>query len=190
MELGQLLAANLQELRRERNLSLGELSKLTGISKPVLSEMEKGCGNPTISTLWKIARGFQVPYTRLLEEVEPLGRVVHRSDVLEQSEEAEHYRTYFYYNVTPERNFELIIGEVDGHSEHPSAGHGPRTEEFIYLQEGELTLRTAAQSYSLKPGDALHFDSAQSHTYVNPGSAAAKFVCINVYPQSSKKDQV
>ena len=71
MDWGKRIGANLKQLRTERNLTLGQLSGLAGISKAMLSEMEKGMGNPTINTIWKIANGLKVPYTRLLEEVSP-----------------------------------------------------------------------------------------------------------------------
>ena len=48
MELGKIIALNLKELRTERNLTLGQLSKLSGISKAMLSDIEKGGSNPTI----------------------------------------------------------------------------------------------------------------------------------------------
>ena len=71
MDWGKRIGANLKQLRTERNLTLGQLSGLAGISKAMLSEMEKGMGNPTINTIWKIANGLKVPYTRLLEGSEP-----------------------------------------------------------------------------------------------------------------------
>lgn len=71
MDWGKCIGANLKQLRTERNLTLGQLSGLAGISKAMLSEMEKGMGNPTINTIWKIANGLKVPYTRLLEGSEP-----------------------------------------------------------------------------------------------------------------------
>ena len=61
MDLGQQIGANLKQLRTERGLTLGQLSSLAGISKAMLSELEKGNANPTINTLWKIANGLKVP---------------------------------------------------------------------------------------------------------------------------------
>ena len=74
MDWGKRIGANLKQMRTERNLTLGQLSGLAGISKAMLSEMEKGMGNPTINTIWKIANGLKVPYTRLLEGSEPRPR--------------------------------------------------------------------------------------------------------------------
>ena len=55
--------------RAERNLTLGQLSQVSGVSKAMLSDIEKGGSNPTINTIWKIANGLNVPYTRLMEKL-------------------------------------------------------------------------------------------------------------------------
>lgn len=108
MDLGKIIAFNLNKLRTERSLTLGQLAKLSGISKAILSDIEKGGSNPTINTIWKIANGLNVPYTRLMEVKEPDGTVVRRSDTAEQSDETGVYRVHCYFSTAPERNFELF----------------------------------------------------------------------------------
>ena len=53
MNLNEIIAVNLKRLRAERGFSLGKLSELSGVSKVMLSQIEKGESNPTINTLWK-----------------------------------------------------------------------------------------------------------------------------------------
>ena len=53
-QMNQIVAKNIKRLREERKLSMDELSKLSGVSKSMLAQIERGGGNPTISTLWKI----------------------------------------------------------------------------------------------------------------------------------------
>ena len=67
MQLNEIIAMNLKRLRAERGLSLGKLSELSGVSKVMLSQIEKGESSPTINTLWKIANGLQVSYTKLID---------------------------------------------------------------------------------------------------------------------------
>ena len=68
MNLNEIIAVNSKRLRAERGFSLGKLSELSGVSKVMLSQIEKGESNPTINTLWKIAGGLQVSYTKLIDE--------------------------------------------------------------------------------------------------------------------------
>lgn len=109
MDLGKIIAVNLRRLRTERNLTLGQLSKISGISKAMLSDIEKGSSNPTINTIWKIANGLNVPYTKLMEGIENKATVVRRDEPAVQTGETEHYRVYCYFPSTPVRNFELFM---------------------------------------------------------------------------------
>ena len=174
MELGKIIAINLNELRTERNLTLGQLSKISGISKAMLSDIEKGDSNPTINTLWKIANGLNVPYTRLMEGIEKEATV--------QTGETDHYRIYCYFTNTPVRNFELFYVELDAHSSNATIGHSEKAQEYIYIIQGELLLQTEMGDHTLNAGDALVFDSSIGHTYVNNLDTLLSFMVINYYP--------
>lgn len=182
MELGKIIAINLKELRTERNLTLGHLSKISGISKAMLSDIEKGSSNPTINTLWKIANGLNVPYTKLMAGIEKETTVIRKADSVMQSGETEHYRVYCYFRSTPVRNFELFYVELDPLSSHASIGHSEKAQEYLYIIQGQLVLRTETGDYTLNPGDSLVFDSSIGHTYVNEQDMLLTFMVINYYP--------
>jgi len=62
-----ILASNLRRIREERRLSLDKVSELTGVSKSMLGQIERGESNPTLQTVWKIANGLRVSLTDLTE---------------------------------------------------------------------------------------------------------------------------
>lgn len=182
MELGKIIAQNLRSLREERGLTLGQLSKLSGISKAMLSDMEKGGSNPTINTIWKLANGLNVPYTKLMDQVERETAVIRRGEPVPQSGETDHYRVYCYFPSTPTRNFELFYVELDPRSSNVSIGHSKRAQEYLYIIRGRLVLRTEADTYELGEGDSMMFDSSLDHTYVNDRDMPLSFLVINFYP--------
>lgn len=182
MELGKIIATNLNELRTERNLTLGQLSKISGISKAMLSDIEKGDSNPTINTIWKIANGLNVPYTRLMENIEKEATVIRKSEPTMQTGETEHYRIYCYFTNTPVRNFELFYVELDANSSNATIGHSERAQEYIYIIQGELVLHTEMGDHTLSAGDALVFNSSIKHTYINKKDVLLTFLVINFYP--------
>ncbi|NYB74962.1 helix-turn-helix transcriptional regulator [Sedimentibacter hydroxybenzoicus DSM 7310] len=182
MELGKIIAFNLKELRTERNLTLGQLSKISGISKAMLSDIEKGNSNPTINTIWKIANGLNVPYTKLMDGIEKEATVIRKTDSVMQTGETEHYRVYCYFTNTPVRNFELFYVELDAQSSNASIGHSEKSQEYIYIIQGELVLHTEAGDYTLNVGDSLVFDSSIGHTYINKQDTLLIFMVINYYP--------
>lgn len=182
MDLGKLIGANLKQLRTERHLTLGQLSSLAGISKAMLSDMEKGISNPTINTIWKVANGLKVPFTRLMEGSDPGATLVRRGEVPPQTEEGGHYRVYCYFKGGSGRNFELFSMELDPHAANTSAGHLAQAQEYVYVLRGELILETGGREYHLFPGDALGFDSTLEHTYRNRGEEMVSGLIINYYP--------
>ena len=63
--MNMIVAKNIKRLREEKKLSMDELVRLSGVSKSMLAQIERGDGNPTISTLWKISNGMKVPFDAL-----------------------------------------------------------------------------------------------------------------------------
>ncbi len=184
MDLGKTIARNLKELRMERNLTLGQLAKESGISKAMLSDIEKGNSNPTINTIWKIANGLKVPYTKLIDETENEPTLVRKSERMMQAGETQAYRVYCYYKTTPVRNFELFYAELDAQSSNVSIGHSEKAQEYIYVIQGKLLLHTERGDYTLEAGDSLVFDSSMDHTYANREDTLLAFIVINYYPGS------
>lgn len=182
MEVNLVIAENLKRLRITRHLSLGQLAELSGVSKVILSQIEKGDSNPTINTLWKIASGLNVPYTSLLEKLPSATRVMNKSELPAQEDEEGHYRIYCYYSITPSRNFEWFQLELDvGHS-YLSVGHPDQAQEYLMVIEGRLTIETGGERYDLDPEDSLYFAASSQHIYSNNGDKPVKALIMNYYP--------
>ena len=62
------IGKKLKSIRTVRALSLDDAAALTGVSKPMLGQIERGQSVPTVTTLWKIATGLKVPLSSFLEE--------------------------------------------------------------------------------------------------------------------------
>ena len=181
-DLGRQIGENLKQLRRERGLTLGQLAALAGLSKAMLSDIEKGGANPTVNTIWKLANGLKVPYTRLLEGETPAATLVRGADLRPQTEGDGHYRVYCCFPGDGQRNFELFYLELDPRCANTSAGHLAQPQEYVCLLQGRLVVETGGQTYTLDPGDALAFDSTQAHTYRNPGDTLVRGIILNYFP--------
>jgi XRE family transcriptional regulator, regulator of sulfur utilization len=181
MKLNEVIAFNLRLLRTERNLSLGQLAEQSGVSKVMLSQMEKGESNPTINTIWKIANGLKVPYSRLIDEVKNETVVIRGADCVKQADENDAYRVYCYFPTTPARNFEIFRVELDPHCVNDSIGHAEKSQEYVYVCSGELILKTAGREYTLGAGDSICFDPTPHHVYENRRDEPLTFLVINYY---------
>ena len=68
-DLNLIIGNRLKTIRNNRNLSLSEVSEITGVSKAMLGQIERGQSNPTVSTLWKIANGLKVSFSMFIDEI-------------------------------------------------------------------------------------------------------------------------
>ena len=179
MEIGKIIAYNLKRIREKKNLSLGQLAEIAGVSKVILSQIEKGTSNPTINTIWKITGALQLPYTSLLEL--PESQVIHvkKQDIHELEENM--YHIFNYYAKAPGRNFELYQIEMDINCVHESIGHSTDSFEYMIVVEGQIVLEVNNETYFLDTDDGFCFNAAVPHIYRNSGSQKAKAVLMIYY---------
>lgn len=181
MDLNNIIAGNLNRLRTERQLSLSKLSELCGVSKVMLGQIERGESNPTINTIWKIAAGLKVPYTQLIDEPINSDICVRKENAKEQIDLNGKYRVYCYFTSHVNRNFELFNVELDALSTYESRSHGEKTEEYIIVYNGQLSLDVNGTKHVLNVGDSIVFDSSKPHSYCNLSNETLIMTIINYY---------
>lgn len=74
-------------------------------------------------------------------------------------------RVYLYYTNTPYRNFELFQIELDEGCSYISVGHSKKSEEYIMLLEGILTLKVSNETYTLNLNDSISFPASNGQDY-------------------------
>ena len=75
-EIHLIIAKNLKALRESKKLSLEKVAELTGVSKTMIGQIERGESAPTITTIWKIANGLKISFTALINNPQPDTKVV------------------------------------------------------------------------------------------------------------------
>jgi len=181
MDISHIIGENLKRLRSERDLSLGGLSELSGVSKVLLSQMEKGESNPSIHTIWKIADALELPYTALLEQHVEGGAMVAADSLSPQSLDGGQGELYCYYSHTQDRRFELFRMIIAPRGIYVSQGHGKRTDEYALVERGVLELVLDDGPHVLKEADAIRFHSDKRHIYRNAGGDVLELVIVNYY---------
>jgi len=181
MEISEIIGENLRRLRLERNLSLGQLSAQSGVSKVMLSQIEKGASNPSVNTVWKIADALRLPYTALLEREVGGGTVVSAGDVPAQTLDGGSGTLRCYYHHTQERSFELFQMTMEPGGSHVSQGHGERTDEYALVVAGTAGITLDDGDHILRAGDAVSFHSNRTHAYRNEGGDTLRLIILNAY---------
>ncbi|WP_017547484.1 helix-turn-helix domain-containing protein [Salinicoccus carnicancri] len=175
------ISSNLQSLRQERGLSLDKTSEITGVSKGMLAQIERGDSVPTITTVWKIAAGFKVSFSSLIYDQKGEAQVIRKDEGVLITENDQNYRVRNIVPFSPERHFEVFSVELTEGAVHVAEPHGPEVEEHIFVNSGTLEMTIDGQLILLDRDDAVIFDGNQPHTYKNAGNGTAQFKDILFY---------
>ena len=125
-----MVSENARRLREEKRLTLDEAARLTGVSRSMLAQIEKGDVNPTISMVWKIANGYKVSFTSLVEPARERPVLLRGDDAPILEEDGGRYRNCPAFPFDGERGFETyrIVMLPGGALE--AQPHLPGTEEM------------------------------------------------------------
>ncbi|WP_445489958.1 helix-turn-helix domain-containing protein [Niallia sp. 03133] len=176
-----IIGKNLEDLRKKRGFSLDKVAELTGVSKGMLAQIEKGKSNPTVSTLWKIAMGLQVSFSYFMAESATTIKKVSISDLDPFEDDSSHYRIFSLFPFHPGKKFEIYTIQLDGNSHHISEKHAG--EEYILVGEGEISLEIGEKNYRLATGDGLQFTPNQTHMYKNVQNETATLFVVIYYSE-------
>lgn len=180
-ELHTNIGENIKRIRKERDLSLENISALTGVSKTMLGQIERGKSAPTITTLWKIATGLRVSFSSLVSQYKPPVTLVKKKDVQPIIENNGGYKVYPLVPYHPEQQFEIFSITLDPGCEHMADPHHAGVEEFIIVNEGVLEVVVNEQVYSVDPEDTIIFQADRPHMYRNHGNRTVKCTVVIHY---------
>lgn len=167
LTLEQALGVQVRAMRRRLGITVSELAASAGLSGGMLSKIENGQISPSLSSLQALAKALNVPITTFFSTFEerrdcsyvPAGNGV----VIERrGSRVGHEYSLLGHAMGGQVAIEpYLITLHEGAAPYPAFQHVGR--EFIYMLSGEVMYRHGDQSYHLRPGDALLFDSAAPH---------------------------
>ncbi len=181
------LGNKIRTLRKIRALTLQEVSHLTGLSKPLLSQIENNIASPPIATLIKISTALGVKISHFFQDPEMNDRIVvvrkddrysvkklfHHKD---ESKVGYRWESLAYPMVG--KQMEPFIVEIEPRTEAELLYNDHTGEEFHFVLEGTVEFRTAEQTYLLGKGDSLYFDSSIPHALRSLGGVAKSLIIV------------
>jgi transcriptional regulator with XRE-family HTH domain len=180
-EFTRIISKNLHSLRVSRNLSLDGLSGLTGVSKSMLRQIERGESSPTITTIWKIANGLKLSFTALLNKQKPEVAVVDNTGSPPLREDSPHYRLYSIFPFEADKKFEVYYLEIDPGRSLSSEGHQENTEEYVFLHSGSLRISVEDNEFTITENQSVNFGAARRHSYKNIGGDTVRAIMLIFY---------
>jgi transcriptional regulator with XRE-family HTH domain len=200
--------------RKERHLKVSELARLVGVSPSLISQIERGQSQPSVSTLFALAEALEVPVDAFFAEddqgVDPGSardepRVATDSIPEGSAEESAAAPRYLVRRdaraaidieggVRWERLTPVTLPDVDflelvyapGAESNPELYRHPGTEMVLVLS-GRLDILVGFERYELSGGDSIHFPSSFPHRYINPSEEeVARAVTVIIHDGGRK----
>ena len=175
------LGKRLSDLRKRKSMTLDELSEKSGVSKSILSQIERDLSNPTVITISRIASALGENLSDFFLKIE-----VEDTDSVERSRETPsitskdglcqlnilgagetvNWLQWYLLNMKPK-------GVLD------SSSHGPKTFENITVLEGEVEVDSGGVKEIIKKGDTFRFQTNKNHLIKNISKKSSRVLMVN-----------
>ena len=180
MEIQKDVARNIKNIRERKKITLDAAAKLTGVSRSMLAQIEKGEVNPTISILWKIANGYKVSFTSLVSS-DASSLLIKAEDVVPMAEDDGRYINRPAFPFQEDKQFETYHIEIKENGYLQAQPHLVGAEEYITVFQGTVEIIADTEIFQLKKGDSLRFHADVTHSYKNIGSETAYLSMLIYY---------
>ena len=184
MDLQRVIANNTKAIRESKKLTLDAAARQTGVSRSMLAQIERGDVNPTISVLWKIANGYKVSFTSLLDNPAERPLLIRGKDVPALVEDGGKYLNYPAFPFQENRLFETYRIQIEPEGFLQAQPHMAGTEEYITVFSGNVEICTGPDTFQLTDGDSLRFRADTIHSYKNIGRSVVLLSMLIYYSQA------
>ena len=177
------LGGRLKALRGDRGWSLEALASASGVSRSMLSQIEREQANPTLAVTLRIAQAFGMTLGDLLEVPGATSSVT----VIRADDHAYHYRSDKNCRIRTlsplnlEKDVEFYEVQLQPGGALRSAPHFEGTREFLTVQKGQVRVESATDMETLNPGDSASYRADVPHAIVNAGKGEAVMFLVAIY---------
>lgn len=174
------LGERVRALRREAGLTLDGLAERAGVSRAMLSKVERGEKNPTLVVAARVAEGLGVTLTQLIDTEAPGAVAVARRGERRVMRDP---RTGFErQEISPAasgRGVELVYNVVpEGSTSGEFPPHREGVEEHVVVERGRLRAVLGVEEYVLEAGDAVYFEAGVPHRFDNVGEGECGYYLV------------
>ena len=175
------VGSRVKALREGMDLSLRDLAERSGVSAPMLSQVERGETSPTLTTAERIAAGLDLSLSQLLRLDEEGHVVVIRAGERRVRNRRGHH-TEELTPPLPGQRADLSEHTLEPGASTGTAGdppmHEPGARETTVVLEGAVTLLIDDDRHDLDAGDSVTFDADLPHHFTNRGDSPARFLAV------------
>jgi len=179
------VGATLAGLRQARALSLDELSRQAGVSKSMLSQIERNQANPTVAVVWRLANALGVTMAELLSGDKPetpsiVTMPAHSTPAMRSPDGSCELRILGPIELAGQ--FEWYHLTVQPGGALASEPHEPGSREHLTVLSGSLTVEAGDSRAELAEGETARYAVDQPHAIRNPGDSPALGLLVVLHP--------
>ncbi len=179
----QVLCERMADLRQRNQFTLEQLASASGVSRSMLSQIERGQANPTLAVTHRIAQAFGMSIGELVDDPAANGHieVVRGSDpgnVFRADSECQ-IRTLSPLHM--EKDMEFYELQIQSGAALNSAAHFTGTRELFTVAQGEAAITAGSTECQLEAGDSAHYRADVEHCIANPGTLALRGYLVVTY---------
>ncbi|MEV0563291.1 XRE family transcriptional regulator [Dactylosporangium sp. NPDC050588] len=173
------LGLRIRARRRAQGLALEQLAELSGVSRSMVSDVERGTKTPTVLVLDRLATALGTSISRLLDEPAGNAFVLLRNGQQRVVRDPAGWERRILSPVLPGVEFEFmrtVLGPgVDAGEFSP---HRPGSREYVAVESGRLTLTIDGQASTLEAGDSVYYPGDCRHAFANSGDVECVYYLV------------
>lgn len=177
ISVNEIIAVNLKRVRQERNMTLDEMARLTGVSRSMLCSIERCEKSPTVAVLERLCNGINMSLSELTYTPTP-EMTVRTGESIKHYGAWDGFQAFSLFEYDPNKHFEILWQIIQPHCGRSSEAHEAGLREYIICVKGVTSVQVGEAVLHLKEGEAVQFLASYRHRYFNDTDDEAKFVMI------------
>jgi XRE family transcriptional regulator, regulator of sulfur utilization len=174
----------LQRLRTERGLTLDDLSRTAGVSKSMVSDIERDKANPTIAVAWRLTNALGIGLDKLFSQTmavtEPI-TVLKAHHTPTMANPTDHYQLRICGPMELAGKFEWYELVLSAGGRLISSGHEPGTMEHLSVSQGAIEVQVQGSTQKIRAGEMARYHADQAHHLINVGTTEAKALLVVIH---------
>ena len=170
---------------RQGRFTLDALAEASGVSAGLISQIERGLGNPSLSTLHKLADALGFPVSRFFDAPVAARRMLVRKDErMTLALPGPGHVGLTYQLLTPDFQgaVALFLTSIPPHWDNEEQRFVGQGEEVLHVLDGKLEVHVVEETFLLKAGDTITYDDSLEHWFKNPTDKVVRIINATVPP--------
>ena len=181
MHVGEII----HKKRKEKKMTLLELSEKSGVALATLSRMENGKMTGTLQSHIDICKALEITLPELYMDLPASKKTLEVKTKKPVAEARMHDRKFsseiLVANAAAKKMMPALI-KIEKGARTQGEENRSGVEKFIYILEGKVEVKIGEEIYNLGSGDTLYFDSSLAHQFKNTGAAEARLISVTCPP--------